>query len=139
MKLPNKELRTFIYDRLNAAITYDTQVIPVNSIPAKGSVFSYILIGNISLVENSPKDRYSTLSTVEITVCSQSDQRIANYDENEEITNDLIGLLVDYIPGLTNYQMVWAHLLSSQEQTELTDTSYTINNILTFEYYLEQL
>lgn len=138
MKLPNKELRTFLYNRLNNAITYGVRTIPVNSIPPKNSAFSYIMLGNISVTENSPKGKDSTLSSIEITICSQADQRIINYDENEEIANKLIGLLVDYIADLTSYQMVWAHLISSQEVTEISETGYAINNILTFEYYLEQ-
>jgi len=139
MKLPNNELRTFVYNRLNGVITYLTRVIAVDSLPAADTLFSYIHLSNISITESGTKDQYGTRSSFDIEVVQQSQDELANYEEIESVSNDVVDRLVDYISDTPNFNIVWCHFINAIETEELTDTGRTLTNKITLEYYLTEL
>jgi hypothetical protein len=139
MRLPNNELRTFVYNRLNGAITYLTRVVEVDSLPASDTAFSYIHLSTITTTESGTKDNYATRSNFDIEIVQQQIDELANYAEIESVANDVIDRLVDYISDTPNFNIVWCHFISAIESEELSDTGRTLTNRITFEYYLTEL
>jgi len=139
MKTPNSELRALLYNRLNSAIVYNTRTIPVNSVPPSNQSFSYILIGAISLTDNSVKDTFQTIANIDITVVHQIHDQTANYAEIEAVSSDLVNKIVDYRTDTANFEIVYARFKSSYEQEEISDVNKTLTNKITFEFYITEL
>lgn len=139
MKLPNKELRAFIYNRLLNSITVGS-VIPVCSVPAKTQDFPFIDLGNISIIENlSTKDAYITRCQIEINVYTQFADENTSYTQCEEISSAITERLINFKGDTTNFNIDWARFISSNEVFEQTETVKAISNTIIVEYLCEQI
>lgn len=141
MKLVNRELRGYVYGKLNgnATVTGITGAVPVKSIAGKDQAFPYIEIGTIESFDESPKDVNITRSNVSVNIYTRFADENASYTLSENISSKVIELLNDQIGDTTSFSIWMARFVSSIENFEQTDTDKVIWNQLIFEYQLQEL
>lgn len=142
MKAPNKELRKWVYDKLNgnvSGITGVSGIIPVKSVPGKDQSFPFIWLGNISVEDESTKDSYITRATMQINVESLFADENASFNQVEEISDKIFGLLIDVKGDTTSFEIVISRFVSSQESFEQTETGKEISNQINIEFLIEEL
>lgn len=139
MKAPNKELRSFVYSRLNNAVVVNAVTIPVCSVPAKNQAFPYIDLGNISLTDAGAKDRTIFRAQFEINVYTKFADENTSYTSCEDISSALLERLIDYEGQTTNFNIECSHFISSQELFEQNETEKAISNQIIIEFFCEQI
>ena len=138
MKAPNKEVRKYVYDLLNGDITLSSTVIPVTSSPKKDTGKLYIQIGNISVTDFSTKDKYITKCLVEIAVIGVYADEATNYTQVEEISSQILDLLIDNKGETVSFKVDWVHFINSVESMAMTEAERIIENIITIELLTEE-
>lgn len=139
MKTPNRELRTWVYDKLNGHITNGGVAVPIGSVLGKTQASPYILLSNIGLTDYSVKSEYLVKATLEIIVLTRFADENANYFQVEDISNDVVNMLVDKYEDTANFNIVASRFINSQETFEQTDTDKVIYNTLQIEFTIEEI
>lgn len=138
MKTPCNELREFIYTKLYGSIIYNSELVIVASIPPKEVEKPYVRIGKMTMTEEGAKDSYMSKVNAQIEVVTNFQEKLANFEAVENISNSVTSLLVDQIGNTSNFHIIWCHLMPSNEDEQLKEDGIDLSNLITFEYYVEQ-
>lgn len=140
MKDPSSAIRDWVYDTLNAAVSYGGSAVTVYSFPAKDATMPYILIGeNYMLGERGTKDAYISEHDIIIEVYTSSTGNRASYASVDSIADDIIQLLrTRTMPTITGYNCISVLVDNMVTDRFTTDTNIIIYKSIQIKLMLEE-
>jgi len=135
MKDPGTAILTAYYTALNGHTTLSV----FTAVPPK-TLFNYIWIGDLTLDEDSAKDRYITNATVAVHICKAYQNQGSQKGIEDEASTVMQHIRTALGKGLalTGYTMHVCTLDSSNAYDEITETDKIFHKVLRYRMIIEE-
>jgi len=139
MKDPSDAILTAFYTALNGNLAYGSTDFPVYTFAPKADVYNYVLLEDVSLVDDSTKDRYESEGTILIEVVHGGMSKRGTLKGVNDVGNDILLLTVK--TAITVSGFTWAvtpYVDNINILKEPTETSIIARKLIRLRFIIRQ-
>ena len=139
MKDPSTEILKAFYDALNGNLSFGGDNYPVYTVAPKSGSYNYVLLDDVTLLDDSAKDYFDTEGTILMDIVTADSADGGTLIPVNDIANDILLLVVRKGLSMTNFTLAvrpfldFTHIIKEQ-----TETALIIRKLITLRFWTTQ-
>jgi len=143
MKDPNFALRRAYFQRLNGALNYNGENVPVYNRPPDEDKYPFVVLSSQTSIDESNKTSYQWECTLLVDVVTGFDGNYGGFQQADYIANQIIGLIrtrqIEYLDLGEDFQMVTSTVDDMTTIDSQSNSHYICRKLIRFRHIINQL